>query len=238
MKFKYLLFVLGFSIFFVGCSSSPKQTNLSIPKQFYKEGGEKIGLEFNIPDIPKLHIYGASCLLCYAAASAANSSLSSYAKKIDISEVGSFKDTITKQIEGNGKSVILVDEVSDISDLPKLKPKQLGVAEHDHRALKEKLKVDYLLVFQIDQIGFYRPYTNYIPTGNPVGYIAGLIYMVDLESNEYKMYEKIDYKIPAKGEWKEPPNYPGLTNSVYEAIEQFKERSISILTPNFGEAEQ
>ena len=63
-----------------------------------------------------------------------------------------------------------------------------------------------------------------MPNGDPQGYIAGLLYAVDLNSNAYIQYLELDEKVQPEGEWDEPTTFPSVTTSYYQAVENIKNR--------------
>jgi hypothetical protein len=215
-------FVILAIVVVTGCVSAPQQP-ISLSPQFYSAGDQEIGVY--LTDLPKTdtHLVGAACLLCYAVAAAANTTLTNHIQSLDTSEFNGFDDTVATLITTKGSKAKAIKSNIDFNELPKFKTKEPNFAKHDFRKLKEELGIDKLIVIDINMAGVYRPYSNYIPTGAPVGTVAGITYTVDLETNKYEQYQNIDFKVGAQ-KWDEPPAFPGITNAYYEAVELSKDK--------------
>ena len=101
-----------------------------------------------------------------------------------------------------------------------------GVAapRKNFQSLRVKYNVDRLLVIDITGVGFIRPYSAYIPTSDPKGFVDGVGYLVDLSSNLYDWYVRVNIVKGAEGQWDEAPQFPGLTNAYFQAIEAAKDQ--------------
>jgi hypothetical protein len=221
MKKMSIIFVTAISLMLLGCGATPQST-IAVDESFTNNKTQRIGVYVQSEEATT-HIYGASCLLCYGVASAANSSLSSYLESIATDDIHAFGSVISEQMQAQGKHVEIVTLPTEIKRLPKFKG-ELGYPKRDFRALKEQLNLDTLIVIDIAEHGAHRSYNAYIPTSDPIGSVSGNVYTVDLNTNKYLQYERIDFKVMVSGEWDEPPTFPGVTDSYYEAVEKAKER--------------
>ena len=212
--------VATIALLLTGCKTIP-QAPIVINKELITQSDNRVGLYFET-EAPTTHIYGASCLLCYGVASAANSSLSSHLEGIAIDDVQQLKNIVEESLKAQGKTIEVVVLPKRIKKLPKFKS-QPNFPKRDFRKLQERLKLDTLIVIHIPEHGAYRSYSAYIPNGGPVGTVRGEIYTVDLNTNKYIQYKKIDIKVSSSGNWDEPPSFPGVTNAYYAAIEKAKE---------------
>ena len=170
---------------------------------------------------PDLYLPGAGCLLCMAAATLANSSLNTYAKTLKPDELLEVKGELVELMRKQGIDAVAVEGQPDLDKLPALK---LGpnMATKDYRALAKD--ADYLVVVNVQQLGFVRNYSAYIPTGDPRATLQGAMFMVNLKTNAYEWYDTLQLTRSADGKWDEAPAFPGLTNAYFQAIEQAKDR--------------
>lgn len=227
MKYLKIIFLSAISLAIISCAQHPQELIALSPK-FATEINGKIGVKVIIPK-PNTHLVGAGCLLCIAVAEAANSSLTKYTKTLDYTDLKESDQIILESLERKGAEVKIIAEPFSIKKLKKFKTKELNYAKKNHTPLKQKFDIDKLFVLNLTSIGVYRPYANYIPTGAPTGLVEGVFYLLDLNTNKYEMYQTIDFKINTQGEWDESPNYPGITNAFYQAVEQAKDKIRSTL---------
>lgn len=170
--------------------------------------------------LPKVdtQLPGASCLLCLAAASVANSSLTSYSHTLPYEDLSNIKSDAADLLRKKGLEVVVIPDSIKLDAFPKNKTKGLNVSARDFSALKTKYGIDKLLVIDITSVGFVRTYSAYIPTSDPKGTVSGTGYVVDLNTNTYDWYLPVSVTKSAEGKWSEPPNFPGLTNAYFQAV--------------------
>jgi hypothetical protein len=168
---------------------------------------------------------GAGCLLCLAVASGANSSLTKHTHAMSNQDVLKIKDDIAEALRKKGVEVsILADDLNEKSLKDNASQGGTAVAKKDYRPLKVKYHVDHLVHLNVDSLGFERNYSAYIARGDPVASLQGLITVVNLSNNEYELYQPISVIKVAEGPWDEAPDYPGLTNAYYSAVESAREQ--------------
>tara|TARA_R110001599_G_scaffold256091_1_gene456243 strand:+ start:489 stop:1199 length:711 start_codon:yes stop_codon:yes gene_type:complete len=172
---------------------------------------------------------GADCLLCLAAASAMNSTLSSYVETLDNKDIFDVKQDLADAIKGSGSSVIVIEQAIDLNSLPDFDDEKMYEAEKDFRQYGQENDLTHLLVVEVGYLGFLRKYASYIPTSSPFATFTGNAFMVDLATNTYQWYLPVDIVRQAEGEWDEPETFPGLTNAFYQTIEQAKAQIVSPL---------
>lgn len=175
---------------------------------------------------PETYIVGASCLLCYGVASAANSSLDKQLKTLPKEDIENLKHDIFNVLKNKKIKTINLENNIDIGKLKKFKSKEQNTSKKDHTIYKSD-SIDYLLVININMLGAYRSYSSYIPTMDPVAILSGTIYLIDLNSNKYIWYKPFDYRKASSLEWDEPPMFPGMTNAYYEVITTGKDDILS-----------
>jgi len=216
VKYLSLLFVGIFVL--SGCSSLPPQAKVSTDKNIW-QSKQKIGVY--VSDIPKVttSFPGASCLLCYAAASLANSSLTKQVETYEAKQLQQTKDSVIKALQSKGLEVVVIDSLIKESTLKKLsKPKNPHVVR-DHSIYKEQKGIDQLLVINFYFVGVSRAYSSYVPTSAPQATVNAQFYMIDTAANDYTLFDPINIVRGAEGEWDKPPTFPGITNAFYQAEE-------------------
>lgn len=220
MNIKTLLIALV-SLTLVACGSTPQPT-VTIDTNVFAKPGLKVGYYSKVTEKnATTHIYGASCLLCYGVASALTSSLDKHLEAtVTPEELVAMKELVASEYKERVTS--FEDVTFEVKKLKKFKGHKLGFAEKDYTSLKEKLGVDVLVVFEVYAHGAYRGFTNYVPTTDPQGYVSGLLYAIDLETNAYVQYLKINEMVQPQSEWDEPPTFPSVTTSYYQAVENVK----------------
>ncbi|AIF47595.1 hypothetical protein [Dyella japonica] len=175
--------------------------------------------------LPKVDVYtpGAGCLLCMAAASMANSKLTTYSHSLPEEGLPKLKDDVATLLRKRGLDAVVINEDIDVSKLPSAKSSGADMAKKDFSSLRAKYSVDHLVVIQIQEVGFERPYSAYIPSSDPKGVVIGLGYEVNLANNTYEWYSPVNIHVAAEGKWDEPPTFPGLTNAYFQALETGKD---------------
>jgi len=216
--------LITFALVLSACGSTPQPT---VELQTNKVGSDKnVAFAYIAPtdSTATTHIYGASCLLCYGVASALTSSLDTHLEStIDATELNALKELVIQEYRQHNGDLKVVTLDMPINKLKKFKG-ELGFAERDFRPLQKSLNSDVLIVLELYEHGAYRSFSNYVPNGDPQGYILGKLYTVDLSSNAYIQYLLIDQKVQPEGEWDEPSAFPGVTNAYYQAIENAKQQ--------------
>jgi len=223
--------VIGFALiailtFLTGCVSAP-QAPVSLSGERMAPG-TRIGIV--MAPLPKVDTYqtGADCLLCLATVAVANSTLTAYVTKLPAENIPQLKNDLGQLLEKKGMVVTLIDENVDISKLPKYNGKAVNTAPKSFSALAQKYNVDKLLVIEIDMLGTFRTYSGYVPTSEPKGVFRGKGYIVNVADNTYDWYEPLDILKSSSESWDEPPQFPGLTNAYYQALETGRD---SLLKP-------
>lgn len=214
--------VVSFAILLAACGSTPQPT-VALSSNIFQKEDLKIGIVYYAPsEKATTHIFGASCLLCYGVASSLTSKLDTHLETtISTDELDSIKTLVTDEYSSRGVSIEEVSLPTAINDLQKFKG-EIGFAKKDFRSLKESMNIDVLVVLNINRHGAFRSFSSYIPNGDPQGHVGGLIYAVDLDTNAYVQYLTFDEKVQPQGEWDEPPTFPSVTTSYYQAVENVK----------------
>lgn len=206
-----------------GCASTPIPEK-EFGQTFYEQKPQTVGIYVNYPKKVTTYHPGADCLLCLAAAAAANSSVTSHMQTLSSEDFAEVSDVIAAKLREKGMTPVVINDEALLKKMKRIKSKDPSIAKHDHRPIKQKHGVDSLIVVNIGALGSERTYRAYVPTGAPQGYVEGLAYAIDLDTNAYEMYQPLTERVAVKGEWKEGPTYPGLTNAYYQAVETVKDR--------------
>lgn len=171
--------------------------------------------------LPKVDTYfpGADCLLCYAFASASNSSLTKHAGTLSHTELSNLRQDVAAVLAKRGVETVVIGDALDLKNLPDASITAPNAAKKDFSSLRAKHKLDKLLVLDVSIVGYWRTYASYAPTSDPKATVKATGYLVDLKTNAYDWYLPIDIQRTAEGNWDEPPKFPGLTNAYFQALE-------------------
>lgn len=222
MKTRFGLIALAAATLLAGCAGTPQQP-VSLSKDLLAPANGRIGVAMTAVPKADTTFPGAGCLLCLAAASAMNSSLTTHTKTLGVEDLPQLKKSVAEQIRKSGVEVVEIDADIKLDDLPRAGASGPNIATHDFSSFQQKYKIDKLVVIDIEWLGFKRNYASYIPTDEPKGTVDGTGFMVNLKTNTYEWYEQLKIIKSSDGNWDEPPKFPGLTNAYYQALELTKD---------------
>jgi hypothetical protein len=205
--------------FLAGCASTP-QKPMSLADSRVPLEHQKVGVALASMPTVDTSFPGAYCLLCIAAASAANSTLTTHTHTLKPEGIAELNASIVDALRKRGADAVANSGNIDVGKLKSFGGAKAGIATKDFRPLAAKYQIQSLFLIEFDQIGIVRPYSSYIPSGDPAVVVSGKVYMVDLTTNAYSLFQTVTIRQAAQGEWKEPPEYPGLTNAYYQALEE------------------
>nr|WP_297353798.1 hypothetical protein [uncultured Caldimonas sp.] len=225
MQFRIGLAIVAATVLFAGCATPP-QPPVPLASTAMSTTTDRIGVA--MAPLPKVDTYlpGADCLLCLAAASLANHSLTAHTQKLPVDDVRKLKEDMAEAIRKRGAQVQVIPDDVDVASLPDASPKAPNGARKDFASLGSKYGITKLVVLQINMLGMLRTYAAYFPTSDPKGVLRGTGYMVNLGTNTYEWYLPVDVVRSSDGPWDEPPAFPGLTNAYFQAIEQGKDQFV------------
>ncbi len=232
MKHRIGVLLAAVAFLVAGCATTPQQPVLLSAQAVGSQAG-RVGVAMTALPKPDVQLPGAGCLLCLAAASLANSSLSTHAQTLTYEDLPKLKQEVAELLRKRGTAVTVIEEDLDVKALPDFGTKGPNIAAKDFSSLQQKYRVDKLLVINIAALGFIRTYSSYVPTSDPKGLIDGVGYMVDLKKNTYEWFRPVHITKSATQNWDEPPKFPGLTNAYYQVLELGKD---SLIEPFAGEA--
>lgn len=222
MKIRLGILLAVITIFTAGCAQM--QTPVSLTNDAIISNSGRIGVAMTPLPKPDTYFPGANCLLCIAAASVANSSLTAHAKTLQHEDLPNLKNEVANLLRKKGANVVVIAEELDVLALPSSEMRELNYARKDFSSLRQKHNIDKVLVFQIGELGFVRNYSAYIPASDPKSLLNGVGYIIDLKTNKYDWYQPIMISTSASRNWDEPPKFPGLTNAYFQTIELGKDR--------------
>lgn len=227
MKFRFALVAAAAAVFLTGCATPPQQP-VSIGANTFADKNVRVGVAMG--KMPKVDTYfpGADCLLCLAAASVANSSLTAHTKTLPVDDLRRLKSDVAEVLTKKGQTVVVIEEELNLSELPSVKASVPNGVRKDFSSIKNKYQLDKLLVIEVSQIGFIRTYASYIPTSEPKGMVGGAGYIVNFKDNTFEWYLPVMHQKSAQGPWDEAPKFPGLSNAYFQAVEDTRD---SILKP-------
>jgi len=221
MKLRIGMVVLGVAVLLAGCAT--RQTPVGLNPDAFGATAGRVGVAMTA--LPKVDTYfpGASCLLCLAAASIANSSLTTHAKTLSYEDLPKLKERVADALRRKGADVVVIPGEFDVGALPTFANSVPNVAPKDFTSLQKKYGISRLLVIEVQTLGFWRTYSAYFPTSDPKAIFSGRGYIVNLGSNAYDWYLPVNVLRSAEGAWDEPTAFPGLTNAYFQALELGKD---------------
>lgn len=217
---KCLTFFWGVLAFLVvGCASVPQQPSVDVN---FSEISKSQVIGVYISPIPKVttSFPGASCLLCVAAASMANSSLTKQIETLEAEELAKARDWVIENLKEKGYTVKVINALIPDKKLPTIKAVQGSTLKKNYATYKNTHGIDQLLVLDFKFVGVIRQYSAYVANGAPYASVVANYYMLDVSKNNYTLYSPIKVAINADGEWDVAPVFPALTNAFYQAEEE------------------
>jgi len=221
MRIRFVI-LIAVILSLVGCTSNPQQPVAMSPTAV--SGKSRVAVVMT--PLPKQDTYfpGAGCLLCYAAAAMANSSLTDHVRSLPYEDLPQLKETVAQALRSRGVDAFAVTEDLDIESLASYSAEGANVVPKNFSPLSSKYQAEKLVVLQVTTLGFIRTYSAYVATSEPKGVLTGLGYMVNLKNNTYDWYQPISITKSADQNWDEPPRFPGLTNAYFQALELGKDQ--------------
>lgn len=205
-----------------GCMTPP-QYPVAMAPQALATPGTRIGIVMTALPALDTQFPGADCLLCFAAASIANSSMTDYTRKLTYEDLPELNKQLMDVLQKRGAAVTIIDTV-DFKSLPDFASKTGNFARQDFTGLKAKHNIDKLVVIAINFVGVQRNYASYIPTSDPKARVSGVSYLVNLNDNALEWYHPLDVQKASDAQWDEPPTFPGLTNAYFQTLEMTKDQ--------------
>ncbi len=213
-----------------GCAT-PVQTPVTLNAAALAAPNARVGVAMTALPKADTSFPGASCLLCLATASVANSSLTAHANTLPPEDLARLKELLAEQLAKRGAQAKVIADPLKIDDLPNASAQGTNLARKDFSALGKKHDVDKLLVVSINLLGFERTYSAYVPTGDPKAVLRGAAFLVDLKTNSYDWYQPLNVVRASDGPWDEPAKFPGLTNAYFQAVELGKDEVLKPFKP-------
>lgn len=223
MRVLFKAAIAATAIALAGCATRPADPVALSPGA---SGTGRIGVALTAVPKNDMSYPGASCLLCLAAAAAANRTLSLHVDTLPQDDLVKVKSQLVQVLSKKNPNVVAIDAPIDLKNLPSGTGQGPNAAKKDFASLKKTLNVDKLLVVEVMAIGMERRYSAYIPTGAPVAVLTGAGYLVNLSNNTYEWYQPLNIVRSGDGNWDEPPKFPGLTNAYYQVIETGKDELV------------
>lgn len=211
-----------FTVFFAGCVTPP-QTPIQLSDTALSSTAGRVGVAMAPLPKPDTQFPGAGCLLCMATASMANSALTTHTQTLPHEDLPKLKAEVADLLRKKGTDAMVIPDELKIDALADYKTETPNVARKDFSPLKQKYKIDKLVMIQIDAVGVSRPYSAYISTGDPQAMLRGAGYLVNLSNNTYEWYLPVTITKNSDGSWDEPPKFPGLTNAYFQVLEQSRD---------------
>ena len=218
MKMRLANALIVASLLLSGCITAP-QTPVSLSQDALSAKSGRVGVAMTTLPKADTHIVGASCLLCYASAAAANSELTTYAQTLPLEDLPQLKNAMADLLRKKGADAVVITDSIDLKTLQDNEKEGPNVAKLNFAPFGQKYNIDKLLMIDIAALGFYRTYSSYFPTSDPKAYLQGVGYIVNLKTNAYEWYMPVNITKSTDKSWDEPPQFPGLSNAYFQVVE-------------------
>jgi len=160
------------------------------------------------------------------------SKLTAHAKALPMDDLRAIEAELVGALARKG----LQAEVVKPEKLKDWKPERFEAKDgtfhaRDLRPLRDKLGVDRLLAVNVQDLGFNYPFSGIIPipTGDPMAWVAGEAFLIDLRTNAYQWYRKLRTLRGVGKAWDEPPDFKALTAKYFEVLEVAKDELVADL---------
>ncbi len=214
-----ILASVTFALILAGCAGAPPQLPMPLSKDALLNKGGRVGVAMKALPAVDTSFPGASCLLCMAAASVANTQLTAYTKTLPREDLPKLKQDVADLLKKSGADVVVIVEDIDPSKLPSMSTRVPNAAAENFAAMKDRYKIDRLVMIEVNQLGFERTYQAYFPSSDPKAVFRGRVYLVNLSTNAYEWYVPIAILKSSDSAWDEAPKFPGLSNAYFQAVE-------------------
>lgn len=169
-------------------------------------------------------------LLQAAVILARTASLTTHAKTLPTDDLMSILPEVERTFQGKGVGTVrLPAETVEKTRLSRFDAVDGRFARDDFRPLRNQLSADRLLWIKIQQVGFNYPFSGFSAMGDPMAFVGGEAFVVDLKTNEFHWYKKIRTLRGVGAAWDQAPKYPELTSKYYEALEEVRDALLNDL---------
>ncbi len=227
--FQTILLIFLSTLILGGCVSIQKPVSLDTSN--WGKNDTKIAILVN--RLPTGYTYkaGSQGLLDIAINNATASDLTKHLESLDFSEFYVIRKEINDILSQKGVNTNLLDANYYLPELSKF-DKEGNYATLDYSSLKSSLGVDQLLIIDVYQLGTTRNYYGFIPISAPMAIFSGTGQLINLSNNKILWHHKVSITNAVNGNWDEPTTYPGLTNAIYQTLNQGKSQLITPLKNN------
>jgi hypothetical protein len=232
-RFQALRLAIGFAILLMlgACAGRREPVQpVAWNEQAVRGDASRVGVAIReLPD-REANYPGARCLACRPLASANNRALTLHAATLDgRAELEELRTETVALLKKRGIDAVEIAEALAADDEVVSAQGEVTSLPAQVDALRQRHRLGRLLVFEFESLGFARPYMHYVPASLPYAVVEGRAYMIELGSRRVSWMHRMRALPTADGEWDEPPDYPGLTNAYFQAIESVKDRVKQIL---------
>ncbi|MFC4160497.1 hypothetical protein [Chitinimonas lacunae] len=202
-----------------GCASI--QQPVPVKPAFWQ--GKDQGVAIVVPTLPKAVAMkvGNQGLLDVAINSALANPLETHLNSLDLSEFNRVAQKINDGLAAKGFSQVTIVNGFDLSKLQEFKDQKpgTGFAKQDFRPLAASMNSGKAVVLKVMAAGTVRAYYGFIPLGAPSAKFMVEAQIVNLKDNSLEWYQNFDRTQPVADPWDQSPNFPNVTNAVYQNVD-------------------
>jgi len=223
--------IISFALFLAcvvalaGCGGS-KQYRVKAQDEIWTEKEDVIGVVLTAPDKFGFYAEGTATNLDITIINGLMRKLRAHLASLDTAEVFALDKRAQEKLKEHDLRVVRHEGKIDFDDLKNFTPpdKEVEYSLTDLRPLKEEYGYDKILLINFTdyKFGISRPYDGFTATGDPYASLVGIAQIVDLESNRLLWYYVFDISKFVEGDWDQPPEYPGLTQAIYDAVAELR----------------
>lgn len=226
MNARFSTLLAAAAVFLTGCMTPP-QLPVPLQAQALAAPETRVGIVVTKLPVVDTQFPGAGCLLCLAAASIANSQMTTHTKTLPYENFPQVKDELAALLKKKGVTATLIDSL-DVDALPDFNTDgKVNAARKNFTSLKAKYNIDKLLVVSLSMAGIERNYSAYIAVSDPKARITGSGYLVNLNDNQLDWFLPLNVSKASDGKWDEPPKFPGLTNAYFQTLEMTRDQILA-----------
>jgi len=214
------LSVFGIAIFAVGCASTNVRQDLDA--SFWENKDEPIAV--SIASLPKPGHFGTGSqgLLDIAINQGNAQPIIDHMQTISLEDYNKAVPEISAALKAQGFNAVEITENVDVDSLPEFdEPNDAGdkvYSDHDFSTLREKYKVNRMILVRVTRVGTQRNYYGFIPTGAPSAITWATCELIDLNTNELLWRKPFNQQMAVDEPWDQPTSYPNITRALEKAM--------------------
>lgn len=229
--------ILAIACTVVGCATNTTSPDLVVQHAFWKDKNSITGVVLATPPRATEYRVGSQGFFSNGVSYGTPEALQKHLKTLDTTRVSTLAEKIVDFLQDKGLKAVTIDESLDVSKLPVYKtkgtPTQAHFAVKDFRNLRQRYKVDRLIVLSLRKFGTVRDYNGITPVrdARAISDLNGQ--MINLKTNQLEWNQDVQHTSQnVQKECDVPPDFPGLTQALYGTLSQSQQLLFQQFTQN------